>query len=160
MALVSLLTSCGACVSNKKLSQGLGKGRYNLWTVVQRKKLVCLWTCMVKEVTLIVVTLVAFHCADFEQCWCYEGHPAIKFCFNHKNMTALSKFFVLRGVKFPANSRVVKFKCGQTRSSIDETPHQKKFRIGSLNVGTLRGRSSGWTSVVFRKSDGMVHLHV
>ena len=97
---------------------------------------------MVKEVTLIVVTLAAFHCADFEQCWCYEGHPAIKFCFNHKNMTALSKFFVSRGVKFPAHSRVVKFKCGQTRSSIDETPHQKKFRLGSLNVGTLRGRSS------------------
>ena len=58
-------------------------------------------------------------------------------------MRVLSKFFVRRGVKFPAHGRVGKsLRCGPTRSSINETPHQKMFRIASLNVGTLRGRSS------------------
>ena len=59
------------------------------------------------DVTLVVVTLAAFHYADFKQCCSYEGHPAVKFCFKHKNMTFLSKFFVLRGVKFPAHGRLV-----------------------------------------------------
>ena len=52
-----------------KISQGPGKGRYNLWTVVRKKKLVCLRARVAKEVNLIVVNLTAFHCADFKQCW-------------------------------------------------------------------------------------------
>ena len=57
-------------------------------------------------------------------------------------MTVLSKFFLSRGVKFPAHGRDGKFRCGPTRSSIHEIPHQKKFRTASLDAGTLRGRSS------------------
>ena len=80
-------------------------------------------------------------------------------------MTVLSKFFVSRGVKFPAHGRVGKFRCGPTRSSIHEMPHQKKFRIASLNVDSLRGRSKQypeevWASIVFRKSDRVVLPHV
>ena len=58
-------------------------------------------------------------------------------------MTVLSKFFVRRGLKFPAHGRVGKcLRCGPTRSSNHETPYEKMFRIASLNVDTLRGRSS------------------
>ena len=58
-------------------------------------------------------------------------------------MTVLSKFFVRRREKFPTHSRFGKrLRCGPTRSSIHESPHQKMFRIASLNVATLRGRSS------------------
>ena len=67
-------------------------------------------------------------------------------------MTVLSKFFVSRGVKFPAHGRVGKFRCGPTRSSIHEMPYQKKFRIASLNVGTLRGRSSEVVETMFRRN--------
>ena len=52
-------------------------------------------------------------------------------------MAVLSKFFVSRGVKFPAHGRFGKFRSGPPRSSIHETPHQKKFRTASLNIGTL-----------------------
>ena len=52
------LSSRGAPASNEKLSQGPGKGRYNLWTFVRKKILVRLRTCIVKEVTL----------TTFEQC--------------------------------------------------------------------------------------------
>ena len=86
-------------------------------------------------------------------------------------MTVLNKSFVSRVVKFLAQGRVGKFRCSPTRSSVHETLYpKKKKRIASLNVGTLRGRFSkvvetmscaeeAWTSVVFRKSDGVVHLH-
>ena len=67
-------------------------------------------------------------------------------------MTVLKKFFVSRGVKLPAHSRVGKFRCGPTRSSIHETPHQKKFRTASLNVGTLRGISSEVVETMSRRS--------
>ena len=66
-------------------------------------------------------------------------------------MTVLSKF-LSRGVKFPAHGRVGKFRRGPTRSTIHETPHQKKFRIASLNVGTLRERSSEVVETMSRKS--------
>ena len=61
----------------------------------------------------------------------------MEFCLDHKNMAVLSKFFVSRGVKFPAHGRFGKFRSGPPRSSIHETPHQKKFRTASLNIGTL-----------------------
>ena len=58
-------------------------------------------------------------------------------------MTVLSKFFVRRRVKFPVHGKVGKsLSCGPIRLSIRETPHQKTFRIASLNASTLRGRSS------------------
>ena len=67
-------------------------------------------------------------------------------------MTVLSKFFVRRGVKFPAHGRVGKsLRCGPIRSSNHETPHQKMFRIVSLNVVTLRGRSSEVVETVSRR---------
>ena len=67
-------------------------------------------------------------------------------------MIVLSKFFVRRGVKFPAHGRVTKsLRCGPTRSSNHETPHQKMFRIASLNVGTLRGISSKVVETVSRR---------
>ena len=57
-----------------------------------------------------------------------------------------------RRVKFPADSRVGKsLSCGLTRSSIHETPHQKMFRIASLNIGTLRGRSGEVVETVSRR---------
>ena len=73
-------------------------------------------------------------------------------------MTVLSKFFVSRGVKFPAHGRVGKFRCGPTRSSIHEMPHQKKFRIASLNVDSLRGRSSEVVETISRRSVGLYCL--
>ena len=67
-------------------------------------------------------------------------------------MTVLSKFFVRRGVKFPTHGRVGKsLRCGPTRLSINETPHQKMFRIASLNVGALRGRSREVVETVSRR---------
>ena len=67
-------------------------------------------------------------------------------------MTVLSKFFFRRVVKFPAHGRVGKsLRCGPTRSLIHETPHQKMFRIASLNVGTLRGRSGEVVETVWRR---------
>ena len=54
-------------------------------------------------------------------------------------------------MKFLAHGRVGKsLRCGPTRSSNRETPHQM-FRIASLNVGTLRGRSSEVVEIVFRR---------
>ena len=54
-------------------------------------------------------------------------------------------------MKFPAHGRVDKsLRCGPIRSSIHETPHQKIFRIASLNVGTLGGRSSEEVETVSR----------
>ena len=53
---------------------------------------------------------------------------------------------------FPAHSRVGKFRCVLTRLSIHETPHQKKFRIALLSVGTLRGRSSDVIETMSRRS--------
>ena len=74
-------------------------------------------------------------------------------------MTVLSKFFVRRGVKFRAHGRVGKsLRCGPTRSSINETPHQKMFRIASLNVGTLRGRSSEVVETVSRRGVDLCRL--
>ena len=49
-----------------------------------------------------------------------------KILLHLQNMTVLNKFFVLRGVKFPAHGRVGEFRCGSVRSSIHETQHQKK----------------------------------
>ena len=67
-------------------------------------------------------------------------------------MTVFSKFFVRRGVKFPAHSGVGKgLRCGLTRLSVHVTSHQKMFRIVSLNVGTLRGRSSEVVKTVSRR---------
>ena len=66
-------------------------------------------------------------------------------------MIVLSKVSVSRGVKVPAHGRVEEFRCGPTRSSIHETPHQKKFRIALLNVGTLRGRSSEVVETMCRR---------
>ena len=55
-------------------------------------------------------------------------------------------------MKFPAHGIVGKsLRCGPTRSSNHETPHQKVFRIASLNVGTLRGRSSEVVETVSRR---------
>lgn len=66
-------------------------------------------------------------------------------------MTVFNKF-PSRGVKLPAHGRVgKKSRCGPTRSSINETPHQKMFRIASLNVGTLRSRSSEVVETVSRR---------
>ena len=62
-AILGQLPSHGAPVSNKKLSQGFGKRWYNPWTVVQWKKLVCLWTSMAQEEALIVSSLVR---------WCFR----------------------------------------------------------------------------------------
>ena len=42
-------------------------------------------------------------------------------------------------------------RCGPIRSSVHETPHQKMFRITSLNVDTLRGRSSEVVETVSRR---------
>ena len=67
-------------------------------------------------------------------------------------MTVLNKFFVLRGVKFPAHGRVGEFRCGSVRSSIHETQHQKKFRIALFDIGTLRGRSSEAVKTMSRRS--------
>ena len=50
-------------------------------------------------------------------------------------------------------------RCGPTRSSIHETPHQKIFRITSLNVGTLRGRSSEVVETVSRRCVDLCFLH-
>ena len=71
-------------------------------------------------------------------------------------MTVLCKFFVSTGVKFQALGRAGKFRCGLTRSSIHETSHQKKFRIASLNVGTLRGRSSEVVETMSRRKIGLL----
>ena len=75
-------------------------------------------------------------------------------------------------MKFPAHGRVGKsLKCGPTRSSNHETPHQM-FRIALLNVGTLRRRSSQVVETVSRRDvnqcclqegvmhHGVMHLHV
>ena len=67
-------------------------------------------------------------------------------------MTVFSKFLVSRGVKFPAHDRVGNIRCGPTRSPIHEIPHQKKFRIASLNVGTLRGRSNEVVETISRRN--------
>ena len=67
-------------------------------------------------------------------------------------MTVLSKFFVRKGVKYSAHGKIGKsLRCGLTRSSNHETPHQKMFRIASLNVGTLRGRFSEVVETVSRR---------
>ena len=67
-------------------------------------------------------------------------------------MTVLSKFLVSRGVKIPTHGRVGNIRCGPTRSSIREIPHQKKFRIASLNVGTLRGRYNEVVETISRRN--------
>ena len=56
-------------------------------------------------------------------------------------------------MKFPAHGRVGKsLRCGPSRSSIHETPYQKMFRIASLNVRTLRVRSSEVVETVSRRN--------
>ena len=67
-------------------------------------------------------------------------------------MTVLCKYFVTREVKVPAHDRVGEFRCGSIRLSIHETPHQKKFRIASLNLGTLGGRSNEVVETMSRRS--------
>ena len=62
-------------------------------------------------------------------------------------------------MKLPAHGRFGKFRCGPTRSSIHETPHQKNFRIASLNVSTLRGRSSEVVETKSRRSMDLCCLH-
>ena len=62
-------------------------------------------------------------------------------------------------MKFPAHGRVGRsLRCGSTRSSIHETPHQKIFRIASLNVGTLKGRSSEVVETVSRRDGDLCCL--
>ena len=72
-------------------------------------------------------------------------------------MTVLSKFFVLRRVKSQltvglVNSDVVQPDCQSMK------PHIKKFRIASLNVGTLRGISSKVVETMFRRSMDLYYL--
>ena len=62
-------------------------------------------------------------------------------------MSVLSKFSSSSRVNHPAHGKVGLNACGPTRSSICDIPRHKQkqtnaIRIASLNVGTLRGRSS------------------
>ena len=56
-------------------------------------------------------------------------------------------------MKFSAHARVGKsLRYGPTRLSNYETPRKKMFRVGSLNVDTLRGTSSEVVETVSRRS--------
>ena len=71
-------------------------------------------------------------------------------------MAVLSKSNRSSGARNPAHGRVggdSGGRCGPTRSSISEIPHpsQNRFRIASLNVGTLRGRTSEVVETVSRR---------
>ena len=71
-------------------------------------------------------------------------------------MAVLSTFSSSNAVNHPAHSRVGLNGCGPTRSSICETPRHKHkqtnaLRIASLNVGTLRGRSSEVVETMSRR---------
>ena len=63
-------------------------------------------------------------------------------------MTVLSKFFVRRGVKFPACDRVSKsLRCGPTRSSNHETPHWIGSENGNRGIGVLLAEE--WVEKVY-----------
>ena len=71
-------------------------------------------------------------------------------------MSVLSKFGSSSGDNHPAHGRVGLNGCGPTRQSIWEIPQHKQketnsLRITSLNVGTLRGRSSELVEAMSRR---------
>ena len=133
-------------------------------------------TCIVKDVTMTVSSSVRWWLRKKNQLFAVfilNSFEQFKILLHLQNMTVLNKFFVLRGVKFPAHGRVGEFRCGSVRSSIHETQHQKKFRIALFDIGTLRGRSSEVVKTMSRrsvdlfclqeirwKSDGVMHLVV
>ena len=71
-------------------------------------------------------------------------------------MSVLSTFSSSSGVNHSTHGRVGLNGCGPIRSSIREIPQHKQketnaLRITSLNVGTLRGRSSELVETMSRK---------
>ena len=85
-----------------------------------------------------------------------EGIQALKFFCQIINISVLSKFSCSSGVNHPAHGRVGLNGWGPIRSSICEIPRREQkqinaLRIGSLNVVTLRGRSSEVVETMSRR---------
>ncbi len=69
-------------------------------------------------------------------------------------MTVHNTYYRSSRARNPAHGRVGSGgRCGPTRSSIREIPHQKQevLRVGSLNVGTMRGKSSEVAETLSRR---------